>query len=460
MPTTPLRWVSAVSLLLLASPVTVAAFAGSCPQSLGNTPRSLRQAVERPHGPRRLQQPRAVLPLHALVYGTDGKRIPDRNEGLDANYYHTVLERNQEAEILAFLAQPHLKGPLAVIAAARGALETALIQEVRVVSVSLDAISMAAMTSCDRDSHHLVNVLVEVPFPTACRASRWKHDLVAHLGALHADAQRIVDEQLERAKHHEQARAADRRIQALSDPVEDYPSWWEAARGDALSQECAVLRTLLNQPAASRSTELLALVRRYQGLAHQEAAARPVQHVAVAEVGAAGMMLRATDGATMVQVPVRFSTPATDATTLRQIVLDLVEGVVGERASAPRNLRTVSAPDREGGTELRAKAGMPFPETKVSTDLPAGPEDHAALVAPAEEMPTDEVGTAASPEKLPTKRKEPVLRSINNSDVQDPSETPTMAKLQAWKNSLWGRPSKRFTRRHRRKKLQETRKRQ
>jgi hypothetical protein len=400
-----------------------------------------------------------VLPLYALIYGTDGKRIPDRNEGLDANYYHTVLERNQEEDLLAFLAQPHLKGPLAVIAAARGALEMALIQEVRVVTVSLDAISMAAMTSCDSDSHHLVNVLVEVPFPTACRASRWKHDLVANLGALHADAQRIVEAQLARAKHHEQARAADRRIQALSQPVEDYPSWWEAAQGDVAS-ECTVLRTLLNQQAASRSTELHALVLRYQGPAQKEAAARlpTVQHVAVAEVGAAGMMLRATDGATMAQVPVRFSTPATDATSLRQIVLDLVEGV-GARASAPRNLRTVSAQDREGGTELRAKAGMTLPETKVPTDPTAGPEEHAALVEPAEEMPTDEVGAAASPEKLPTNRKEPVLRSIN-CDVQDPSETPTMAKLQAWKNSLWGRPSKRFTRRHRRKKLRETRKRQ
>jgi hypothetical protein len=132
--------------------------------------------------------------------------------------------------------------------------------------------------------------------------------------------------------------------------------------------------------------------------------------------------------------------------------LDVVEGgsVYSDQDDAADQEKEVrvSKEDRDVGTDLdSAEATVTLPETKKPIDPTVDLEEEGAAIA----TPTDEFVTAASQEKEQTKR---------NSDVPDQDETPTMAKIQAWKNSLWGRPSKRFARRNRRKKMHGKPKRQ
>ena len=253
----------------------------------------------------------------ALIYMPDGNVVADVDND---NNMDTVSEA--PTEMLEYLNQPDLRGPLAVLAAANANIEITTIQHVQVKAVTSFSIRMEAICSCDEVN--CVNVLVEIDFPP-------EHDnIIDKLGVLHQQASAVLEQRkMEAAAREERGRLADSRLSpALMDddkqaePVlEDFfPSWWVRAEGDFVA-DCDYVIAILNNGFEQDLKELVLTVE-----SEMSSWTAAVQHASVVAMGQTGFMVQAKSSETTMNVPIKFPYVATDLAALNNAVLDTLEG--------------------------------------------------------------------------------------------------------------------------------------
>lgn len=133
--------------------------------------------------------------LFAVVYMPDGSVIHEDDYG--------VAHVPEERTFLDYLNGPDLRGPLAVLAAARKNIEITTIQHVKVASVTESSIDIEAI--CAADDVSCVNVLASINFTIPCETFN-ETEIINNLNILHQQATVVLEQQeAERQKQKELA---------------------------------------------------------------------------------------------------------------------------------------------------------------------------------------------------------------------------------------------------------------
>lgn len=225
---------------------------------------------------------------------------------------------SSSSEIPEFLSDQAWTAPLARLAAGYcrpGGLKIEKIEQVAVRAVEASQIDIEAIV-CEQEG--CVSLSVPVIFQDPCDPENNFADCVLkNIEALDQAQSNSVNN---RVVMTEAEIAAAEALQCTA--TVEYPDWWSPPGHIDLSKQCDALLHILNE--ADFQSDLVALARtewfKFENVTVRQAAA--------VAVGPAGLILRAVsfDG-DMVELPIAFLESAADADSLREAVLDCVEGV-------------------------------------------------------------------------------------------------------------------------------------
>jgi hypothetical protein len=299
-------------------------------------------------------------PLFGTIYYPDGSASSEgssdhdngNSEGEDVP---APLKCPTTAPLLARLVATHAPEQMGL------ALER--INQVSVRSVQPSSVDIEALV-CEDDGCVSVSVPVQLPNPCYRPTTGGSSSSSSFDGLSSTDGGELFDscilenlhalDQLQsaaaagggavRLSPEEMARAERLHDELHSPEVAELPRWWIPCTDLALSRQCESLRDLLNEPDFRH--ELRTMVIRQVGAGGDDNSDDDdlkVGHAACVAIGTAGMVVRATamsrggdgGGASstgnrvlgMFEVPVAFPTPAVEFDTIRNHVLDIVEGV-------------------------------------------------------------------------------------------------------------------------------------
>ena len=274
-------------------------------------------------------QPCTALP--AVIYQPDWEnedspnsviREEEDNTPIFGSFFSSTIEEHRDlADFIHRGSMDSLARLAVVFSQADRKLELKDIETVEILGMDRDHINIQAVL-CEDDG--CVTLAVPISFPRPCDAGDFRSCVLDNLQVLDGKAHGEIRQKQWEDDNHEDISAAQRQMRALRDPTGlELPGWWVSE--GTMASECKFLKDLLNEDEFEEEIKALALYEMKQTLWSQVA---QVNQAAVATVGPPGLMLRAryTENGQpkIVEVPVAFSQPCHDSSSLRAAVLGAV----------------------------------------------------------------------------------------------------------------------------------------
>lgn len=344
--------------------------------------------------------------LQAIVYGQDGKIIPEEDQQKQAatdifdDVTMSLVKQSVQSELgnvnamltrlaCGFAPPPHDHLlPQQVVGAT---LQDITSKQVS-IAIAVPAGNTGTDGGMDASSHQqLAQILVSVAFPEAIQSDKESQivkSVISQMKQLDGLAigrlqnrEKEMDPQTVPSVKQQQELPQDLTEEPLA---VDWPSWWTVPTLKImLAEECKTLKSLLNE--AEFTNELMALCK-----AHSNVQSLFIRLVKVASIGTSGVFLRAvvvgddgTDG--VMDVPIPF--PGGEATTsddLRDRVLTLIETVEVPVVAEPSMDEHAELIEPETSTtEVKA-------EVQQESESPTAVEEEEEEATPAKEPSREE----------------------------------------------------------------------